>query len=98
MSDTDAHYDVRERMGDPAHTSVDDVIELVLKRARDSVPRALRRRIQPGLLRPIVDSRSDGIAELPSSQHGLNKLAAAKIFDRAQFYFHSNCRLVRSRA
>lgn len=35
MADTDALYDVRERTGDPAHASVDDVIELVLERARN---------------------------------------------------------------
>ena len=35
MTDTDALYDVRERTGDPAHASVDDVIALVLERARD---------------------------------------------------------------
>ncbi|UPM44535.1 hypothetical protein [Halocatena salina] len=35
MTDTDALYDVRERTGDPAHASVDGVIELVLERARE---------------------------------------------------------------
>jgi hypothetical protein len=33
MTDTDALYDVRERTGDPAHASVDDVCELVFERA-----------------------------------------------------------------
>lgn len=35
MTETDALYDVRERTGNPAHASVDDVITLVLDRARD---------------------------------------------------------------
>jgi len=34
MTDTDALYDVRERTGDPAHASVDDIYELVLERAQ----------------------------------------------------------------
>jgi len=38
MTDTDALYDVRERTGDPAHASVDDVCELVFERAQE--PRA----------------------------------------------------------
>ena len=38
MTDTDALYDVRERTGNPAHASVDDVCELVLERAQ--TPRA----------------------------------------------------------
>ena len=36
MTETDALYDVRERTGNPAHASVDDVITLVLGRARES--------------------------------------------------------------
>lgn len=35
MTDTDAFYDVRERTGNPAHASVDDVIALVFERAQD---------------------------------------------------------------
>jgi hypothetical protein len=35
MTEPDALYDVRERTGNPAHASVDDVITLVLDRARD---------------------------------------------------------------
>lgn len=35
MTDPDALYDVRERTGDPAHASVDDVIALVVERARE---------------------------------------------------------------
>ena len=35
MTETDALYDVRERTGNPAHASVDDVITLVLDRARE---------------------------------------------------------------
>ena len=35
MADTDALYDVRERTGNPAHTSVEDVCKLVLERARE---------------------------------------------------------------
>jgi len=35
MTETDALYDVRERTEDPAHASVNDVITLVLDRARD---------------------------------------------------------------
>jgi hypothetical protein len=35
MTETDALYDVRERTENPAHASVDDVIRLVLDRARD---------------------------------------------------------------
>lgn len=35
MTDTDALYDVQERTGDPAHASVDDVVQLVLERARE---------------------------------------------------------------
>jgi hypothetical protein len=38
MTETDALYDVRERTGDPAHASVEDVCELVFKRAE--TPRA----------------------------------------------------------
>jgi hypothetical protein len=38
MTDTDALYDVRERTGNPAHASVDDVCELVFERAE--TPRA----------------------------------------------------------
>jgi hypothetical protein len=34
MTETDALYDVRERTENPAHASVDDVITLVLDRAR----------------------------------------------------------------
>ncbi|WP_054582710.1 hypothetical protein [Halolamina pelagica] len=34
MPDTDALYDVCEQTGNPAHASVDDVITLVLDRAR----------------------------------------------------------------
>ena len=34
MTETDALYDVRERTGNPAHASVDDVITLVLDGAR----------------------------------------------------------------
>lgn len=37
MTDTDALYDVRERTGDPAHASVDDVIAPALERARDPI-------------------------------------------------------------
>jgi len=35
VTDTDALYDVRERTGNPAHGSVDDVCELVFERAQD---------------------------------------------------------------
>lgn len=35
MTDTDALYDVRERTGNPAHASVDDVGALLLSRAAD---------------------------------------------------------------
>jgi len=35
MTETDALYEVREQTGNPAYASVDDVITLVLKRARD---------------------------------------------------------------
>ena len=35
MTETDALYDVRERTGNPAHASVDDVITLVLDQARE---------------------------------------------------------------
>lgn len=38
MTDPDALYDVRERTGNPAHASVDDVCELVFERAQ--TPRA----------------------------------------------------------
>lgn len=38
MTDPDALYDVRERTGNPAHASVDDVCELVFDRAE--TPRA----------------------------------------------------------
>ena len=34
MPDSDALYDVRERIKNPAHASVDDVVELVLERAQ----------------------------------------------------------------
>ena len=35
MTDAEPLYDVRERTGNPAHPSVDDVITLVLERAED---------------------------------------------------------------
>mgnify|MGYP006292567559 CR=1 len=35
MTETDTLYDVRERTGDPAHASVDDVCKLVIERARN---------------------------------------------------------------
>ncbi len=35
MTETDALYEVQERTENPAHASVDDVITLVLDRARD---------------------------------------------------------------
>jgi len=34
MSDNDALYDVRERIKNPEHASVDDVVELVLERVQ----------------------------------------------------------------
>lgn len=33
MPDSEAHYDVRERTGNPAHASVDNVVELMFERA-----------------------------------------------------------------
>jgi hypothetical protein len=44
-------------------------ITRLLSHSDQSAPRALRHGIQLGLLRPIVGSRSAGIAEFPSSQH-----------------------------
>jgi ABC-type Fe3+-citrate transport system substrate-binding protein len=38
MTDSDPLYDVRERTGNPEHPSVNDVVDLVLKRAEN--PRA----------------------------------------------------------
>ncbi|WP_115864523.1 hypothetical protein [Halorussus litoreus] len=35
MTDADALYDVRERTGNPAHTSVGDVCDLLLSRLED---------------------------------------------------------------
>ena len=35
MADIDAFYDVRERTGNPAHASIDNVTALVLERARE---------------------------------------------------------------
>lgn len=35
MTADEALYDVRERTGNPAHASVEDVVELVCKRAQD---------------------------------------------------------------
>ncbi|WP_225335959.1 hypothetical protein [Halomicrobium urmianum] len=35
MTDSEPLYDVRERTGNPAHPSVDDVVELVLERAQN---------------------------------------------------------------
>jgi len=35
MTDADALYDVRERTGNPAHTSVNDVCDLLLSRLED---------------------------------------------------------------
>jgi hypothetical protein len=49
-------------------------ITRLLSHSDQSAPRALRHGIQLGLLRPIVDSRSAGIAEFPSSQHPVAKV------------------------
>jgi hypothetical protein len=55
-------------------------ITRLLSHSDQTAPRALAHGTQLGLLRPIIDSRSDGIAEFPSSQHGLYHLSAVDEF------------------